>query len=117
MSSTDHGANRKNRTEEHHEQGDWLGGVREGYADLGEVQLHYVEAGNGPLVVLLHGFPEFWYGWRPLRSSSGGKVMPTSDRNWPSLTMTTFRASSVSSGCRTPRTGFITTRRSESTSC
>ena len=37
----------------------WLGGVREGYADLGEVRLHYVEAGDGPLVVLLHGFPEF----------------------------------------------------------
>ena len=28
------------------------------------MQLHYVEAGDGPLVVLLHGFPEFWYGWR-----------------------------------------------------
>jgi pimeloyl-ACP methyl ester carboxylesterase len=28
------------------------------------VRLHYVEAGNGPLVVLLHGFPEFWYSWR-----------------------------------------------------
>jgi pimeloyl-ACP methyl ester carboxylesterase len=33
-------------------------------ANLGEVQLHYVEAGRGPLVLLLHGFPEFWYGWR-----------------------------------------------------
>jgi pimeloyl-ACP methyl ester carboxylesterase len=42
-----------------------LGGdVREGYADIGDVRLHYVEAGEGPLVVLLHGFPEFWYGWR-----------------------------------------------------
>jgi pimeloyl-ACP methyl ester carboxylesterase len=28
------------------------------------VRLHYVEAGEGPLVVLLHGFPEFWFGWR-----------------------------------------------------
>ncbi|WP_266077256.1 alpha/beta fold hydrolase [Haladaptatus caseinilyticus] len=28
------------------------------------VRLHYVEAGDGPLVVLLHGFPEFWYSWR-----------------------------------------------------
>lgn len=28
------------------------------------VRLHYVEAGEGPLVVLLHGFPEFWWGWR-----------------------------------------------------
>jgi pimeloyl-ACP methyl ester carboxylesterase len=30
------------------------------------VQLHAVEAGprDGPLVILLHGFPEFWWGWR-----------------------------------------------------
>ena len=28
------------------------------------VRLHYVEAGAGPLVLLLHGFPEFWYAWR-----------------------------------------------------
>lgn len=27
-------------------------------------ELHYVTAGSGPLVVLLHGFPEFWYSWR-----------------------------------------------------
>ncbi|MGA7992860.1 MAG: alpha/beta hydrolase, partial [Thermoanaerobaculia bacterium] len=26
--------------------------------------LHWVEQGEGPLVVLLHGFPEFWYAWR-----------------------------------------------------
>jgi pimeloyl-ACP methyl ester carboxylesterase len=38
--------------------------LREGYAEVGDQRLHYVEAGAGPLVVLLHGFPEFWYGWR-----------------------------------------------------
>jgi pimeloyl-ACP methyl ester carboxylesterase len=38
--------------------------VREGYAEIGDQRLHYVEAGEGPLIVLLHGFPEFWYGWR-----------------------------------------------------
>ncbi|TMM08114.1 MAG: alpha/beta hydrolase [Actinobacteria bacterium] len=39
--------------------------LREGYADVGDgVTLHYVEAGDGLLIVLLHGFPEFWYGWR-----------------------------------------------------
>jgi pimeloyl-ACP methyl ester carboxylesterase len=39
-------------------------GLREGYAGVGDQRLHYVEAGEGPLIVLLHGFPEFWYGWR-----------------------------------------------------
>jgi pimeloyl-ACP methyl ester carboxylesterase len=38
--------------------------LREGYAEVGDQRLHYVEAGDGPLVVLLHGFPEFWFGWR-----------------------------------------------------
>src|SRR5262245_29151478 len=40
--------------------------LREGNAKVGDVSLHYVEAGDGdaPLIVLLHGFPEFWYGWR-----------------------------------------------------
>lgn len=26
--------------------------------------IHYVEEGTGPAVILLHGFPEFWYAWR-----------------------------------------------------
>jgi pimeloyl-ACP methyl ester carboxylesterase len=34
------------------------------FVTLGAVQLHYVEEGDGPLVLLLHGFPELWYGWR-----------------------------------------------------
>ncbi|ELY28761.1 alpha/beta fold family hydrolase [Natrialba magadii ATCC 43099] len=34
--------------------------------ELSNVRLHVVTGGDesGPLVVLLHGFPEFWYGWR-----------------------------------------------------
>lgn len=28
------------------------------------IRFHVVEAGEGPLVVLLHGFPQFWYAWR-----------------------------------------------------
>jgi pimeloyl-ACP methyl ester carboxylesterase len=38
--------------------------LRHGYAELDTVRLHYAEAGSGPLVVLLHGFPEFWFAWR-----------------------------------------------------
>jgi pimeloyl-ACP methyl ester carboxylesterase len=40
-------------------------GLREGWIEVDQgVRLHYVESGEGPLVVLLHGFPEFWYSWR-----------------------------------------------------
>jgi pimeloyl-ACP methyl ester carboxylesterase len=36
------------------------------YFQTNGITLHAVEAGpaNGALVILLHGFPEFWYGWR-----------------------------------------------------
>src|SRR5581483_9402777 len=27
------------------------------------ITLHVAEAGSGPLVLLLHGFPQFWYAW------------------------------------------------------
>lgn len=35
------------------------------YIEANGVRLHVVQAGpaDGPLVILLHGFPEFWYGW------------------------------------------------------
>jgi pimeloyl-ACP methyl ester carboxylesterase len=36
----------------------------EGYKEVNGVRLHYVEQGQGPLLLLLHGFPEFWYSWR-----------------------------------------------------
>jgi len=36
----------------------------EGFVDSDGVKLHFVSAGKGPLVVLLHGFPDFWYTWR-----------------------------------------------------
>src|SRR5207245_9857793 len=56
------------------------GELRDGYAEIGDVRLHYVEAGEGPLIVLLHGFPEFWYGWRlqiePLAAAGFRVVAP-----------------------------------------
>src|SRR5262249_32104705 len=36
----------------------------EGFADSGGVKIHYVTRGTGPLVVLTHGIPGFWYDWR-----------------------------------------------------
>jgi len=38
------------------------------YAELGDVRLHYVTAGKGPAVVLLHGWPQTWYMWRDVMS-------------------------------------------------
>ena len=39
--------------------------VRHGYANVNGIRLHYAESGSGDnLVILLHGFPEFWYSWR-----------------------------------------------------
>ena len=34
------------------------------YARVNGIRMHYVTAGAGPPVLLLHGFPEFWYAWR-----------------------------------------------------
>ncbi|MBC8075614.1 MAG: alpha/beta hydrolase [Chloroflexales bacterium] len=40
------------------------GRVVDGYANNNGVRTHYVTLGKGPLVVLIHGIPEFWYSWR-----------------------------------------------------
>jgi pimeloyl-ACP methyl ester carboxylesterase len=32
--------------------------------DVNGVTLHYAKSGEGPLMVFLHGFPEFWYAWK-----------------------------------------------------
>jgi pimeloyl-ACP methyl ester carboxylesterase len=48
------------------------------WVDVGRLRLHCVEAGTGPLVVLLHGFPEFWYAWRhqlPALANAGYRVV------------------------------------------
>jgi pimeloyl-ACP methyl ester carboxylesterase len=55
------------------------------YADLGDVRLHYVEAGEGPLVLLLHGFPQFWYEWRyqiPALVEAGFRVIAPDMRGY-----------------------------------
>lgn len=40
-------------------------------------RFHVAEAGDGPLVLLLHGFPEFWWAWRhqlPALAAAGYRV-------------------------------------------
>ena len=55
------------------------------YAQLGDVRLHYVEVGEGPLVLLLHGFPQFWYMWRfqiPALAGAGFRVVAPDMRGY-----------------------------------
>ena len=53
----------------------------------GDIRLHAVTAGpeDGPVVILLHGFPEFWYGWHkqigPL-ASAGFRVIAPDQRGY-----------------------------------
>ena len=52
-----------------------------------DVDLHVVEAGpeDGALVLLLHGFPEFWWGWRrqiPALAASGFRVVAVDQRGY-----------------------------------
>jgi pimeloyl-ACP methyl ester carboxylesterase len=34
------------------------------FARVNGIRMHYVTAGSGPLLLLLHGFPDFWFSWR-----------------------------------------------------
>jgi pimeloyl-ACP methyl ester carboxylesterase len=38
--------------------------VQNGYADSHGVKIHYASLGTGPLIVMIHGFPDYWYTWR-----------------------------------------------------
>ena len=35
-----------------------------GFINTNGINLHYVSKGSGKLMLMLHGFPEFWYSWR-----------------------------------------------------
>jgi pimeloyl-ACP methyl ester carboxylesterase len=60
-------------------------GLTHEHARVNGVRLHYVEAGSGPLVVLLHGFPELWLGWRrqiPMLVEAGFRVVAPDMRGY-----------------------------------
>jgi pimeloyl-ACP methyl ester carboxylesterase len=38
--------------------------VQHGYANNNGVKIHYATLGAGPLIVMIHGFPDYWYTWR-----------------------------------------------------
>ena len=57
------------------QQGDVFDRVTHGYAvSDGGVKIHYATLGSGPLVVMIHGFPDFWYSWRHQMDGAVGPV-------------------------------------------
>lgn len=48
-------------------------GIRHGFAPVNGVNLHYAACGDPrrPLLLFLHGFPEFWFAWQPLLRAFG----------------------------------------------
>ncbi len=49
------------------------------------IRLHVAEAGTGPLVILLHGFPEFWWSWRhqlPALAAAGMRAVAVDLRGY-----------------------------------
>jgi len=107
--------------------------LRDGYADLADVRLHYVETGEGPLVVLLHGFPEFWLSWRfqiPALAACGCRVVAPDMRGYnlssrpaevAAYDIRPIRSNSQTSNgwfaYQRPPIGFSTTSPSGSLSC
>jgi len=43
---------------------DWLNEIEEKYISVNGIKLHTVIIGTGEPLILLHGFPDFWYGWK-----------------------------------------------------
>jgi len=42
----------------------WLDEIDEKYIDINGLKLHTVIIGEGKPLLLIHGFPDFWYGWK-----------------------------------------------------
>jgi pimeloyl-ACP methyl ester carboxylesterase len=59
--------------------------VHHRFAQANGLKVHYVESGSGPLVVLVHGFPESWYSWRhqlPALAKAGFHVVALDMRGY-----------------------------------
>jgi pimeloyl-ACP methyl ester carboxylesterase len=88
-----------------------VAGVSHRFVTVGDLTLHVAEAGTGPPLLLVHGWPQHWFCWRrlvPLLAEDFRLIMPdlrgfggatrrptaTQRRSWPTI-------SSVCSTCST----------------
>ncbi len=47
--------------------------IQHRHVKIGELSLHVAEAGHGPTIILLHGWPEFWATWEPVMQRLGDR--------------------------------------------
>lgn len=61
-----------------------VAGVTHRYVQAGEIRLHIAEAGDGPPLLLLHGWPQHWWCWRFLipRLATRYRVIAPDLRGW-----------------------------------
>jgi pimeloyl-ACP methyl ester carboxylesterase len=61
------------------------GELKHAYANVNGIRMHYAEQGEGPAVVLCHGFPELWYSWRhqlPALAAAGYRAIAPDQRGY-----------------------------------
>jgi pimeloyl-ACP methyl ester carboxylesterase len=59
--------------------------IKHDFAFSNGIRMHYVEQGEGPLVLLCHGWPESWYSWRhqiPQLAAVGYRVVAPDQRGY-----------------------------------
>lgn len=59
--------------------------MEHGFVHSNGIRMHYAAEGEGDLVLLLHGFPEFWYSWRhqlPALAQAGYRAVAPDLRGW-----------------------------------
>ena len=58
--------------------------VTHAYANNDGVKIHYVTLGNGNPIIMIHGFPDFWYTWRDQMAalSEGYQVVAIDQRGY-----------------------------------
>jgi pimeloyl-ACP methyl ester carboxylesterase len=62
-----------------------MAGINHRFVDTNGIRMHIAEQGEGPLVILCHGFPECWYSWRhqlPALAAAGYHAVAPDQRGY-----------------------------------
>ena len=54
---------------------DQIKSIKHRFMQVNGIKMHIAEQGEGPLIVLAHGWPELWYSWRHVLPSEVNQLM------------------------------------------